>query len=87
MTTFETDIVLGDKYKDEQTGIEGTAISVHFYQFACERVDIEAVIEGKIVEYFFDAPRLSHVASGKKVEVQDGKTGGPDRAVPPERRG
>lgn len=87
MTTFNTDIILGDKYKDTQTGIEGTAISVHFYQYACERVAIEAVIEGKIEEYYFDAPRLEHKETGAKVEVQDGKTGGPHRGVPPQRRG
>lgn len=80
MTTFQTDVQLGERYSDEQTGIEGTAVSIHFYQFACERVAIETVIEGKIIEYYFDAPRLTHVESGKVVKVK--KTGGPDRSVP-----
>lgn len=85
MTTFQSDIILGDKYRDDQTGIEGVAISVHFYQYACERVDIEHVTkENAIKEYFFDAPRLTHIETGKKVKVE--KTGGPNRSVPPERR-
>ena len=87
MTTFTTDIVLGDKYEDKQTGIKGTAISVHFYQYACERVAIEAVIEGKIEEYYFDAPRLAHIDSGEQVKLHEDKTGGPQRGVPPQRRG
>lgn len=80
MTSFKSDIVLGDKYEDKQTGITGTAVSVHFYQFACERVALEVVNNGKIQEYFFDAPRLTHTVTGKAAEVT--KTGGPQRSVP-----
>lgn len=78
--TFKTDIILGERYRDEQTGIEGTATSVHFYQFACERIAIEAVIKGKIEEYYFDAPRLIHLDSGKRATTT--LTGGPQRGVP-----
>ncbi|QIN79641.1 hypothetical protein GBA65_15150 [Rubrobacter marinus] len=76
-TQYGSDIVLGERYRDEQTGIEGTAISVHFYQHACERVALELVVDRKIEEYVFDAPRLTHIESGKKAETE--KTGGPDR--------
>jgi hypothetical protein len=82
MTDFTTDIELGKRYKDGQTGIEGTATSVHFYQYACERVAIEAVIEGKIEEYYFDAPRLTCMDTDEQVTMQPGKTGGPQRSVP-----
>jgi hypothetical protein len=41
---FETDIDLGEKYLDPQTGIQGTATSIHFYQYACERVTLEVVL-------------------------------------------
>lgn len=75
---YESDIVLGDKYRDDQLGIEGVATSVHFYQFACERVNLELVTpDGKIEEYTFDAPRLTHLPTGQKAETE--KTGGPDR--------
>lgn len=76
--TFKSDIILGDKYRDSQTGIEGTATAVSFYQFGCERVNLEAVVQGKIEEYGFDAPRLTHIPSG--VRAESPKRGGPDKA-------
>ena len=76
--TYKSDIVLGEKYRDEQTGIEGTATAVSFYQYGCERVNLEAVAQGKIEEYGFDAPRLTRVSTGAKAESP--KTGGPDKA-------
>lgn len=74
---YGSDVKLGEKYRDEQTGIEGISIAVTFFQHACERVTLELVVDGKIEEYTFDAPRLTHVDSGKQAEVD--KTGGPDR--------
>lgn len=41
--SFKSDIKLGERYKDTQTGIEGTATAVSFYQYGCERVNLEAV--------------------------------------------
>ena len=76
-TKYASDIVLGEKYRDEQTGIEGIATSVSFYQHACERVVLELVVEGKIEEFAFDAPRLTHVETNRKATSE--KTGGPDR--------
>lgn len=77
--SYKTDIILGDRYRDDQTGIEGVATAVHFFQFACERVTLEVVNkDGVINEYGFDAPRLTHTRSGKTAEVT--KTGGPERA-------
>lgn len=76
MANYTTDIVLGERYRDTQTGIEGVATSVHFYQYACERVTLEVLNkDGEINEYAFDAPRVVSVSSGVVPEVT--KTGGP----------
>lgn len=74
---YKSDIKLGEKYRDDQTGIEGTASSVHFYQYGCERVTLEAVIDKKIEEYTFDAPRLVHIETERRATTE--RTGGPER--------
>lgn len=74
---MSADITLGEKYLDKQTGIEGVAIACTFFQHGCERVTIELVVEGKIEEYTFDAPRLTHVGTGETARATD--TGGPMR--------
>lgn len=77
--TFKTDIRLGERYRDEQTGIEGIATSIHFYQHACERVAIEKMkTDGELMEIVFDSPRLTHIATGIKATTS--RTGGPARA-------
>lgn len=76
---YETDIRLGERYIDKQTGIEGTATAVTFYQFGCERVSLENVTRGEIKDYGFDAPRLTHVATQQTAQTT--RTGGPDRGV------
>lgn len=76
---FASEIELGKKYIDKQTGIKGVAIAVTFFQFGCERVGIEVVHAGEIKEYSFDAPRLTEV--GKEQPVQADKTGGPERGT------
>lgn len=80
---YRTDIKLGEKYRDPQTGIEGTAVSVTFFQYACERVAIECVIRDKIEEYVFDSPRLEAIKSGKRATTE--RTGGP--GMPAAQRG
>jgi hypothetical protein len=88
-TTFHTDIVFGDRYRDEHTGMEGIATGVFFYEHGCERVNLEVLHkDGKLESYGFDAPRLIHVESGRRPEVA--KTGGPglsteQRGAPPRR--
>lgn len=77
--TYKTDIKLGERYRDNQTGIEGTATAVSFYQFGCERVNLEAVVAGKIEEYGFDAPRLTHVDTN--VTAKSERRGGPAKGV------
>lgn len=75
---YKSDIQLGEKYRDSQTGIEGTATAVTFHQYGCERVMLEAVVQGKIEEYGFDAPRLVHIATQR--QAQTTRTGGPEKA-------
>lgn len=77
MTSYQSDIVLGDRYEDAQTGYEGVATGVSFYQHACERVCLEAFdpIRKTVVEQIFDAPRLTAIKTGKIAKVT--KTGGP----------
>ena len=76
-TSYGSDVLLGEKYRDGQTGIEGTAIAVIFFQHACERVELELVVDKKIETYTFDAPRLTHIETNHRATSE--KTGGPDR--------
>lgn len=78
-TTYKTDIKLGQRYLDQQTGITGVATSIHFYQHACERVTLEFVKpDGELQEVTFDSPRLTNVATGETATST--RTGGPARA-------
>lgn len=74
---YKSDIVLGEKYVDNQTGYVGIATSVTFFQHACERVCIETydTIRKQVIESVFDAPRLTHAKTQKTAAVT--KTGGP----------
>lgn len=78
--TFTTDVVMGEKYRDPKTGIEGHVTGVHFYEFGCERVTLQVLTnQGSLEEYGFDAPRLERVATGKAPRVE--RTGGPARGI------
>lgn len=85
--SFKTDIKLGERYRDTQTGVEGTATAIIFFQHGCERVDLETMIRDgeEIKVYGFDAPRLTHIESGEPVTTT--RTGGPDRSSDSLRRG
>ena len=76
---YQTDITLGERYVDTQTGIEGVATGITFFQYGCERVNLEVVVAGKIEDYGFDAPRLTHIATQKRAETT--RTGGPAKGV------
>lgn len=76
---YGSDIKLSERYRDPQTGIEGVATSIHFYQYACERVTLEVMVQGKLEEYTFDAPRLERVATGERARAA--RTGGPGGSV------
>lgn len=79
-TTFKTDIVLGEKYRDAQTGFVGHATAVYFFQHGCERVQLKALIQGELKEYVFDAPELESVATG--LRATSPRTGGPHDRTP-----
>lgn len=81
---YKSDITLGERYRDEQTGFEGVATSIHFYQHACERVSLETFDSHsqEIKECSFDSPRLTHIKSGRTATTT--RPGGPAR--PGERR-
>lgn len=79
MTNYKSDIKLGEKYRDEQTGVEGVATAIYFFQHACERVQLERFNEtkGSIEESVFDAPRLKNVKTEKVARAT--RPGGPAR--------
>lgn len=80
MSKFASDVKLGEKYRDEQTGIEGIATSVHFYQFACERITLEFLKkDGELMTETFDAPRLRAIHPTDSIKLKVTKTGGPAR--------
>lgn len=74
--TYCSDIELGKRYKDPQTGIEGVATSVYFFQYACERVALEFVNkDGNLQTEVFDSPRLECMETKKRARSE--RTGGP----------
>lgn len=81
-TDYTTDVVLGERYRDEQTGIEGIATAISFYQYGCERVNIEVVSHDakEIKDYGFDAPRLIRVRDEVPIPPST-RTGGPQPMV------
>lgn len=80
---YKSDIVLGERYREKRTGLEGTATSVHFYENACERVVLMYLHDGDIKEASFDSVELVSVTTGKLAEST--RPGGPARTMPPRR--
>lgn len=79
MTDYQSDIVLGERYIDQQTGMEGVATAIYFFQYACERVTLETydAERKEVKEATFDAPRLINMETGKKATTE--RSGGPSR--------
>lgn len=79
--TYKSDIILGERYVDKQTGYEGIANAIYFFQFGCERVTLEELDPQtkQIREQTFDAPRLTNIRTGATAKVT--RTGGPDKSV------
>ena len=87
MTVFKSEIELGKKYTDSQTGFEGTASSVVFFQHGCERVCLKGLNKNnELVEYYFDSPELQLSETGEQVKLLEQKTGGPHSRTPTDRR-
>jgi hypothetical protein len=77
---FQSDIELGKRYNDPQTGINGVATSIHFYQYACERVTLEFVKpDGELQEVTFDSPRLEDAETKERATTT--RTGGPGDGI------
>lgn len=76
MAEFDSDIVLGEKYRDTLSNFEGVATGCTFFLHGCERVILESwnEIKAEINTEMFDAPRLEHLESGELVTARD--TGG-----------
>lgn len=85
--SYESDVVLGERYRDPLTSFEGVATAATFYLHACERVSLEYVNSAGEIKYeSFDAPRLVHVGTG--VAPTTTRTGGPGgREAAPNRTG
>lgn len=79
----ESEIQLGEKYRDTVTGFEGTAIGRHQYLHGCERITLQSLEGGDIKEYSFDAPSLVEVGKDG-AGFSSERTGGP-RSTPPSR--
>lgn len=77
---YRSDIKLGEKYRDTQSGFEGHAVALYFYQHGCERVALKTLADGEIKEFVFDAPELASVKTGVRAVVT--KTGGPHDRTP-----
>lgn len=80
--TYKSDLLLGARYRDKGTGIEGNLTSIHFYEHACERGNLRYVDrDGNVQEASFDAPELLRVDVEPPAPVRQQRTGGPSRAV------
>lgn len=79
MNTYQSDIELGERYRDQQTGFEGVATALYFFQHACERVSVETYDPERreVKTETFDAPRLVHVTTGQQATTT--RPGGPAR--------
>lgn len=71
----ESQIKLGEKYRDTTTGFEGVAIGKHEYLHGCTRVTLQALSGGDIKEFSFDAPALVEVETQEQITSK--RTGGP----------
>lgn len=56
---YNSPIILGEKYKDERSGIEGYAVALFFHQSKCVEVYLESVTKDReIKRQFFAEARL-----------------------------
>ena len=72
---------LGQRYRDTISGLEGTAVASTLYLHGCERVSIEAMVEGEPREYAFDIPRLKLLPERTLASVTE-RVGGTRPTVP-----
>jgi hypothetical protein len=85
--SYQSEIVMGERYRDSQSKFEGHAVCVAFYQHGCERVTLKGMNKnGEIVEYGFDSPEVELVSTGEKIKAPSKKPGGPHGRTPMSRR-
>ena len=63
--TYDSDIELGQTYRDRHTKYQGVAIAITFYEHACARVSIRCLVDHKVVDQVFDAPHLTEATNEK----------------------
>lgn len=78
----ESEIQLGETYRDTVTGFTGKAVARHEYLHGCTRITLSALVSGDVKEFTFDAPSITKLPEMESVTSQ--RTGGP-RATPPSR--
>jgi hypothetical protein len=72
---YQSEIELGAKYRDTQTGYEGIAVFIEFHQWRCEQVALEKLEGGEVKAFMFDADRLAQIAPPVK-PYEPVRTGG-----------
>jgi hypothetical protein len=81
MPGYESDVQMGERYCDTQTGFEGTCTAVTFFQHGCERLTLKGINKlGNIVDYAFDAPEVTLMKDSTVPVVR--KVGGPHDRTP-----
>ena len=63
--TYESDLKLGERYRDNTTDVEGTLIAVHFYEHACERGTLR-YLDGDYQDVLRRSHRLSSTESERR---------------------
>lgn len=75
---YKSDIQLSEEYEHVRTGLTGHAISIYFFENACERVSIQYLHDGEVKEAVFDAVELRAVATKKRAaSLRPGGVRGP----------
>lgn len=75
MSTYQSDIELGKKYRHNKLDLEGLAVGVYFFEHACERVALQWMHDGELHSDSFDALELVSVDTGEQAKSE--KKGGP----------
>ncbi|SMB85888.1 hypothetical protein [Deinococcus hopiensis] len=77
MTVFQPGgIILGKRYRDVHTGMEGVATGKFIYLYGCVRINIEFLNDGKLENEVFDEQRLEPVDAEEVVQPR-ATSGGP----------
>jgi hypothetical protein len=68
VSRYESEIKLGERYRDTATGFEGVAIALTFWQHGCGRATLKGINRnGEVIDYAFDAAELEVAKTGEAV--------------------